>query len=34
LFLGAGEEINDLEINPLMVLPAGRGVCAVDVRWS
>ena len=31
---GAGDAINDLEINPLMVLPAGRGVCAVDIRWS
>ena len=31
-FLAAGDELVDLEINPLTVLEAGRGVRAVDVR--
>jgi acyl-CoA synthetase (NDP forming) len=30
LALEAGDEIAELDINPLMVLPAGRGVVAVD----
>jgi acetate---CoA ligase (ADP-forming) len=31
-FLAAGDELADLEINPLTVLERGRGVRAVDVR--
>jgi acetate---CoA ligase (ADP-forming) len=31
-FLAAGDELADLEINPLTVLETGRGVRAVDVR--
>jgi acyl-CoA synthetase (NDP forming) len=32
VFLATGDELADLEINPLTVLEAGRGVRAVDVR--
>jgi hypothetical protein len=30
LALEVGDEIDELDINPLMVLPKGRGVVAVD----
>ncbi len=32
LFLAHRHLLADLEINPLLVLPKGRGVCALDVR--
>jgi len=32
IFLEHREMLSDLEINPLMVLPKGEGVRAVDVR--
>jgi len=32
LYLAHRHLLTDLEINPLMVLPKGRGVRAVDVR--
>jgi len=31
LFLGAGERVQELELNPVFVLPAGQGVVAVDL---
>jgi acyl-CoA synthetase (NDP forming) len=31
-FLDQREQFRDVEINPLIVRPAGRGVCAVDLR--
>jgi acyl-CoA synthetase (NDP forming) len=34
MFLAHRHLLSDLEINPLLVLPKGRGVCAVDVRMS
>ena len=34
LFLEHRHVLSDLEINPLLVLPKGCGVCAVDVRVS
>lgn len=31
-YLDLAAEVSDIEINPLMVGPAGEGVCAVDIR--
>jgi acetate---CoA ligase (ADP-forming) len=30
LAVEVGDEISELDVNPLMVLPAGQGVLAVD----